>query len=76
MSQTDQVIHWIDQLPLRERLHIVEHILDDLARQFPSEAKATPLRSLYGLWRGFTITDEDITQARREMWGTLAEKEL
>lgn len=30
-----------------------------------------PVKSIFGLWadRGINITDEDIAEARREMWG-------
>jgi hypothetical protein len=34
------------------------------------------LRSLYGLWQGFTVTEADITEARRELWGQFAERRL
>ncbi len=65
------------QLSLREQLLLVEQILGDLARQLPTEPTTVkPLRSLYGLWQGFSVTDEDITQIRREMWGQFAERDL
>jgi len=29
-----------------------------------------------GLWEGMTISDEDIADVRREMWGSFGEREL
>ena len=32
-------------------------------------AQPQSLRSLLGLWQGFTVTEEDIAEVRQEMWG-------
>jgi hypothetical protein len=41
-------------------------------------SQQTPYKpvALGGLWEGVTITDEDISQVRREMWGSFGEREL
>ena len=39
-------------------------------------AQLQPLRSLLGLWQGFTVTDEDIAEARQEMWSNFGEREF
>lgn len=41
-------------------------------------SQQTPYKpvSLGGLWEGVTITDEDISQVRREMWSSFGEREL
>ena len=70
----EDMIQWVNQLPWRERLRLVERVLADLAQQLPAEEATKPLRSLYGLWQGFSVTKEDIAQARREMWGEFAER--
>ncbi len=73
----DDILHWINQLPLRKRLRLAAEILANLSGQLPVDTEAKkPLRSLYGIWHGFSVTAEDITQARREMWGMFAEREL
>ncbi len=70
----DEVIEWINhQLSWRERLRMVERILNSIEQQFTISIETTkPLRSLYGLWRGFSVSEEDIPQARKEMWGAFA----
>lgn len=47
-----------------EVLHLVETLRE-------KKVSAQPLRSLRGLWAdlNFEITEEDIAEARREMWG-------
>ncbi len=71
----DELMQWINQQPLGERLQIVAQVLTNISRQLPAEAGGKkPLRSLYGLWQGFSITKEDIAQARHEMWGAFAER--
>jgi len=65
----------VKQLSLREQLELVEQILATLRSQLPATPLAKqPLRSLLGLWQGFTITAEDIAEARREMWGNFGDQ--
>ena len=75
----DEVIQLAIQLPWRERLRLIRQILAELDEQLPLTDKGSePLRSLYGLWQDYSIelTEQDIAQARREMWGRFAEREL
>ena len=65
-----EVLGIVKQLSPREQLELVEQILATLRPQLPAMPPAKqPLRSLLGLWQGFTVTEEDIAEARREMWG-------
>lgn len=63
---TEKVVELLRQLPPRERLRAVARIL--LENVLP-EPTSEPRPSLRGLWRGLNITDEDIEEVRREMWG-------
>ena len=38
--------------------------------------RPTPRKSLRGLWRGLDITDEDIAEARRDMWGNFPREDI
>lgn len=66
----------LDLLPdhlLNETLTFVEYL------QYKQNhlAESTPFKpvALGGLWKDVSITDEDITQMRQEMWGTFGELE-
>jgi hypothetical protein len=68
MSIEELVIEKLRGLPpdqKREVLHFVEFL------QEKKDAKQ-PLQSLHGLWAdlGVEISEKDIADARREMWGT------
>lgn len=65
---TDQVVELLRQLPPRERLQAVMRVLPELEKALPEPASEPPPR-LRGLWRGLNITDEDMKEVRREMWG-------
>ena len=79
-----QVVTVLDELP-DETLVEVARFLDYLQyklKHYPLDtavppSEQTPYRPvpLGGLWKGVTITDEDITEARREMWGNFGECE-
>jgi hypothetical protein len=66
MSIEQLVIERLRELPpekQREALRLVESLKDT--------GPVKPLRSAEGLWAdlGIDITEEDIAEARREMWG-------
>ena len=53
-------------------------LIQTLTTQIESDLKVTPLKprkSLRGLWRGVNLSDTEITEARKEMWGNFP-KEL
>jgi len=62
-----RIIHTLDTLP-PESLREVQLFLDFL--RFKSQERARePAIPLGGLLEGYRFTEEDIAQARREMWG-------
>lgn len=65
---TTELLQQVKQLPPQEQLLFAEQILAGLAHQLPLQQPPKPLKSLLGLWQGFTVADEDIAEARREMW--------
>ena len=64
----------VKQLPPREQLLFAEQILAGLVHQMPVKQQPKPLNSLLGLWQGFTVTEDDIAEARREIWSNFGER--
>jgi len=58
-----------------DKVRLVEEVMawlkQDLAHQ-----QSTPKRSLYGLWKGVHITEEDIDEIRREMWAGFPREDI
>ena len=74
----ERIVALLDSLPdeaLAEVISFLEFQRYKLARQ-PTEAPRYLPTPLGGLWKGVEITDADIAEARREMWGRLADDEL
>ena len=67
MSIEQQVVEKLRELPLEKQQEVLEFV-DSLAQKNGSKK---PLRSLLGLWADLNVhvTEEDIAEARREMWG-------
>jgi hypothetical protein len=61
----DQLVAQVDQLPLVDKLRLMEHLAPKIAREV---RKGSPRRSLRGLWEGVDISEEDIDEVKREMW--------
>ncbi len=63
----DEVLDLVKQLPLRDKIRLIERVAPQIEQEIDTEHE--PRISLRGLWRGTNITDEEIAEARREMWG-------
>jgi hypothetical protein len=55
------------QLSAVDKARLIVRIAPDIERELKTGQPAWR-RSLRGLWRGLDITEEDIAEARREMW--------
>lgn len=67
MTLEQQVLEKLRDLPPEEQREVLDFV------DFLKERNGTkkPVRSLLGLWGDldFHITEDDIAEARREMWG-------
>jgi PIN domain nuclease of toxin-antitoxin system len=70
MTFEEQVLEKLRHLPPEKQKEVLD--LVDFLKEKNGSAK--PRRSLRGLWKHLNIhiTEEDITEARREMWGNSA----
>ena len=65
MTVEQQVLEKLRELPLQKQ----EEVLAYISRL--QESTGQPRRSLSGLWvdLGVNVSEKDISEARREMWG-------
>jgi hypothetical protein len=69
MQQTvtlEDVLQMANQLSAVDKVRLIERIAPQIERDL---TKQGPRESLRGLWQGVNISEEDIAEARREMWG-------
>ena len=66
-ASLDQVLQLIKNLPLLDKVRLIEQVAPQIERELQT-ARPVPRKSLRGIWRGLDVTDQDLTQARREMW--------
>jgi hypothetical protein len=55
------------QLSPEDKARLIERIAPELKREL-TRHRPSPRKSLRGLWQDVDITEEDIAEARREMW--------
>ena len=63
----EEALDLVKQLAPVDKVRLIERMAPDIERVLEA-ARSTPRKSLRGLWRGLDITEEEITEARREMW--------
>lgn len=78
MNTYDDVLSIARQLSPSDKARLLEDISAALRRDLvlPETEKKKPKRSLLGLWEGVSISEEDIDEARREMWGNFPREDI
>ncbi len=71
----DQVLELAEQLPPTDQARLIEQLAPRIARVLAA-AQPSQRESLRGLWQGVDITDEDIAEARREMWASFPREDI
>ena len=68
----EAVVAKLRELPSEKQQKVL-----DFARSLGTEKKR-PLKSGYGLWKdlGISISEEDIDEARKEMWGNFPREQF
>ena len=65
----EEVVASVRDLSPVDKAQLIDRIVPDIERELKS-ARRAERESLRGLWRGLDITEEDMAEARREMWGS------
>jgi hypothetical protein len=65
----EEVVASVRDLSPVDKAQLINRIVPDIERELKS-ARRAERESLRGLWRGLDITEEDMAEARREMWGS------
>jgi hypothetical protein len=71
----EEALNLVEQLSLMDRARLIERLALSITREL-TVAQPTLRKSLRGLWRGLDITDEDIAEARCEMWGNFPREDI
>jgi hypothetical protein len=58
-----------------EKVRLVEQIMATLEHDL-AKVEKKPRRSLYGLWADVQVSEEDIAEARHEMWGNFPREDV
>ena len=71
----DEILELTKQLSLLDKVRLIEEIAPQIKRELSAArpVQRTPLR---GLWKGLDITEEDIAEARAEMWDNFPRKDV
>jgi hypothetical protein len=74
-ATVDEVMELVETLSPVERVRLVERVMTTLEHELTRENYAEK-RSLLGLWQGTAITEQDIDEARKDMWSTFPHEDL
>jgi hypothetical protein len=71
----EDALTMVRQLSPVDKARLIERIVPDIERELKA-AQPAPLKSLRGIWRGLGVTDKDIAEVRREMWGDFPREDI
>jgi hypothetical protein len=70
-----EVLDLASLLPSRDKVRLIERIAPQIEQELEA-AHSGQRRSLRGLWKGLDISEDDIAQARREMWDSFPREDF
>jgi hypothetical protein len=70
-----EVLELATLLPSRDKVRLIERIAPQIERELEA-ARPTQRKSLRGLWKGLGLREEDISEARSEMWGNFPRQDI
>ncbi|HAZ47968.1 MAG TPA: hypothetical protein DDW76_00160 [Cyanobacteria bacterium UBA11369] len=71
-----EIIDQVKQLSLSDKVRLIEQVTPQIKRELRVLGLVTPRKSLRGIWRGLNITEDDINQARSEMWANFPREDF
>ena len=73
--ELDEVVGMARGLSPLDKVRLVEEVMALLEADLAGQ-NTGPARSFYGIWPDANVSDEDIAQARQEMWNDFPRKEI
>lgn len=74
-SRLEAVLEQATTLSPIEKIRLVEEVMATLRHDL-TEQPQTPRKPLYGIWSDVRVTEQDIDEARREMWGNFPREDI
>lgn len=71
----EEALTFVRQLSPVDKARLIERMVPDIEREL-RVVQSTPRVSLRGLWRGLDITEDEIDQAREEMWSEFPREDI
>ncbi|MBI5302066.1 MAG: hypothetical protein HY868_08015 [Chloroflexi bacterium] len=72
----NEVLDLVARLSPRDQVRLIERVAPQIERDLSRTRTRASRKSLRGLWRGLDITEEEIAQARREMWASFPREDI
>ncbi|UCC88725.1 MAG: hypothetical protein JSV81_05300 [Anaerolineales bacterium] len=71
----EEALAFVRQLSPVNKARLIERMVPEIERELRA-ARSTPYVSLRGLWRGLDMTEDEINQAREEMWSEFPREDV
>jgi hypothetical protein len=72
-SELEQAVSLALNLSPLDKVRLVEQIMATLEQELSPK---TPKQSLYGLWSDVKISDDELDEAREELWGNIPREDI
>lgn len=77
ITPLDEALALVEKLSPLDKVRLLEKLASTLESDL-AQTQVEPLESLYGLWADLNIdiSEDDIAQARREMWSNFPREDI
>lgn len=78
MITLDEILDLAKQLSVVDKVRLIERIAPEIEGDLAHDVSPgpQPRTPIVGMWVGVHITEEDIEEARREMWGNFPREDI
>jgi hypothetical protein len=71
----DEIVSLAGQLSALDKVRLIERLAPQIAQDLQAK-DIQPRKSLRGLWRGVSTSDQEIEDVRKEIWQTFPREDI
>lgn len=72
----EAIMEQAKQLSPQEKIELINLLLTEVKSEIEAKSPRPPHEPLLGLWKNVDISEDDIAEARREMWGNFPREDV
>ena len=74
-TKLEEILNATRSLPTEDKCQLIRYVTDQIEGDLKTK-QTVARKSLRGIWKGLNITDEEISEARKQMWRDFPRRDI